>query len=516
MILLIRPPDGGQHPTGYTKVEALGVEYVASVLRQGGHEITYLDFELCPEHVRAFASTLSHLRPDIVGIALNYPQAEAKLAGILALIRQAVPGAAVLAGGQYATVAWHDVLSNHPEVDCILRFEAEPFICDVVEALAQHSDLSGLPNLAYRRGGRIVSNSLGSRPKDLDALPFPLRSPELLAEMRRGARSASVAASRGCWWAKCAYCAIASSFVDSRWVGRSPANLVDEVEFLVNSHGIRQFTFVDADFLGPPRSSLRRATDFSAELSARSLKISYSINTRPDNVTAASMHALLDSGLSLVFLGIESGSASQLQRWRRGTSVTRTEEAIHILDEAKIPFRAGFIMFDPESTLKDIAQNIAFLKRFPVIEPSLLIRGLEFRIGTPIHERLAPKSDPRNSDTYFANADVATFVRVCRECFGRPLLWLHRIPGDLDKHPRVAASTSSTGKRLLEQAVLIVLLDAMQEAISWSTGSRGVMSRDTERQFCMELEEVIDRRILRLLDSEAHPVSSKGIHEYRD
>jgi radical SAM superfamily enzyme YgiQ (UPF0313 family) len=98
--------------------------------------------------------------------------------------RQALPGARVLLGGITASLYATEILRFFPEVDFVIRGDAE----EPLRALAtrlfsipgyragqrQGLDLSSIPNLSYRSGDQVVENDLSYRatPADLDALNF--------------------------------------------------------------------------------------------------------------------------------------------------------------------------------------------------------------------------------------------------------------------------------------------------------------------------------------------------------
>jgi B12 binding domain/Radical SAM superfamily len=502
MILLVRPPDGGDHPTEYTRTEALGIEYLCAVLDASGNHPVYLDLEFFPNEIDTLRRTLQDVQPSVVGVSLSYPQAARRLCEVLDLIRTASPKTLIVAGGQFATVAWRELLSGYPGIDCILRFEGEPHISEVIRALEMGSDLKALPSLAYRDADQIVSNPPGSRVTDLDSIPFPYRRPDLVEAIKQGVGALSILGSRGCWWARCQYCAIGESLADSIWLPRSVKNIADEMEALIYTYRVNRFTMVDADFLGPPQISFQRATAFSQELNERRLLVSYSINARPENITEQNIERLLSSGLSLVYLGIEAGSDRQLQRWCRGISLKKTEMALRVLEKMQMPFRAGFIMFDPESSIGDLADNIGFLRRWPVIEPSLLIRGLEMRAGMPSYERIVHGFETQNAqDGYFLSPQVAAVVRICRATFGKPLLWLHRLSSaPLDN----LGGSGETDRRLLERQVLLVLLQAMADVLDWVSANYPGISPDAENAFAVQLRRLIDENVAACVVDETH------------
>lgn len=458
MVIFIRPPDGGGFVTSYSKTEALGIEYNCAVLMKNGIDCKYLDFELFPSDREDFSSMINANDVGVVGISLNYPHALRHLSDILKALEQGLPNVKIVVGGHYASSSYSLLLKGYPEIDFVFRYEAEPYLVDFINTLQSGSSLIDFPNLAYRSNDGIAVTESGRRCFDLDALPYPYRPAHIIDHLRNHRQPVSVIGSRGCWWGKCGYCAISQSYADSKWIARSPDNIVSELYELYDRFGFKDFAFVDAEFLGPPNSALVRAQQVTEAINKRALDISYSVNLRPENVMHKTLEVLRASGLSLVYIGIESVARSHVKRWCRATSPKVIETAIIALEKAEIPFRAGFMMFDLLSTLDDLEENIEFLLHHPIIEPSLIVRGLELREGMPIKSEYDLLLENNTLyDNYFLDKDTALFVKIVREVSGRILLFLHKL-----NELKVINTMKFESEHSLDKSSLIFLLQKMK------------------------------------------------------
>jgi len=72
---------------------------------------------------------------------------------------------------------------------------------------------------------------------------------------------------------------------------------------------------------------------------------------------------LKKAGLREVFVGIESGSKNQLQRFGKGVDVDSNIKAIEILCTHGFEIDLGYILFEPFQTLNDLKVNVDYLKR---------------------------------------------------------------------------------------------------------------------------------------------------------
>ena len=98
--------------------------------------------------------------------------------------------------------------------------------------------------------------------------------------------------------------------------------------------------------------------------------------------------------------------------------------AVELLEELGLPFTAGFIMFDPLSTLDDMRKNLEFLVKYPVIDPGLIVRGLELREGMPLYNEIGKKL-PSDSSRYFVHDEMEGLIEMLRSVFAKPLYLLH-------------------------------------------------------------------------------------------
>ena len=89
--------------------------------------------------------------------------------------RHALPNAQILLGGITASLFAGEILESFPEVDFIIRGDAEKPLQVLVSELARpNPDLSSVPNLSYRSSGRVMENELSycATSTDLDKLNF--------------------------------------------------------------------------------------------------------------------------------------------------------------------------------------------------------------------------------------------------------------------------------------------------------------------------------------------------------
>lgn len=283
-------------------------------------------------------------------------------------------------------------------VDSVVIGE-EDGLLELVNALSTGQSLESVSGLVYRENNGVVKHN---PPKplstDLDSLPFPKRyflESSMVAENTEN-YVAAMLGSRGCY-AKCNFCSLQafSQFYEKHnWRGRSPKNIVDEMEHLYLENGVREFVFQDMNFFGPGRKGQRRVVEFAQELRERGLEdIAFSLYTRANDVQKDTFELLKAVGLHTVFIGIESFCQAVLDRFDKGMRVEDNLNAIQILKDLDIYLRMGFITFDYYTTFDELRENIRILKDIFSTKGNLIFIPVFFHnivaplAGTPLAEQ---------------------------------------------------------------------------------------------------------------------------------
>ncbi|MCF6290886.1 MAG: radical SAM protein [Desulfobacterales bacterium] len=169
----------------------------------------------------------------------------------------------------------------------------------------------------------------------------------------------SILASRGCY-NHCRFCPIPSFYNKGpEWNGREPKHIFAEINKFVEQ-GYTKFYFADPNFIGPGENGRERTLELIKLI--RPLKITFGMETRPNDLTSGILEKLVAAGLNSLLLGIESGSKSVLGSLDKYSSKAVSERAIRLCREAGIEPEVGFLMFVPDSTVLDLRDNFDFLK----------------------------------------------------------------------------------------------------------------------------------------------------------
>jgi anaerobic magnesium-protoporphyrin IX monomethyl ester cyclase len=100
----------------------------------------------------------------------------------------------------------------------------------------------------------------------------------------------------------------------------------------------------------------------------RPLKITFGMETRPEDLDEEIMESLVSTGFTSMLLGVESGSKTLLGKLSKGSTLNCSERAVELCRSFGIDPEIGFLMFVPDSTLSDLAENLEFLMKNKLLD----------------------------------------------------------------------------------------------------------------------------------------------------
>ena len=138
----------------------MGLLYLASVLRQAGHEVALHDVGEEFRDPQRYRRRVRDFRPDVVGLSGLTIEADA-LRTMARIARQEAPRCAVVAGGPHAT-HYPGRCLEEPALDAVVIGEGEATFPDLLDALAGHADPGGVPGVATRGAdGQVRMGQIG-------------------------------------------------------------------------------------------------------------------------------------------------------------------------------------------------------------------------------------------------------------------------------------------------------------------------------------------------------------------
>lgn len=369
--------------------EALGLGYLASVLRERSIKVVVVDARLMGLDVMQTVELVMAYRPRALGINLNFQYLAPSTAEITHALRERRLSSHITLGGLYASVAHEKIMESMPGLDSIVRFEGERTYIELIDSLDNPKKWPQILGLVYRnQENKIVVNPLRPLIPDLNTIPDPAR--DFLPAVAQMGGYAYITSSRGCNGV-CAYCVQQRSVTDPlghRWRGREAKEVVDEIQRLRTEFGIRTISFVDDDFFGTVINGKTHAHRIAEALIERNLDVSILLSVQPRDVEFELFSLLKRADVDSVILAVDNFSQPVLDRYRKLTTVEQNLRSIEVLKSLDIDAYLGIIMFDPWTTLEELADNIQVMRDLPYLRPWQILSKLEIYLGSSITEEL--------------------------------------------------------------------------------------------------------------------------------
>lgn len=403
-VILLRPPSAVL--SGPDCGEALGIGYLASVLRAAGKKVFILDARLLYFDMMQTVELLQRLDAPILGINLNFQYLAPIVEKIIKALRDRGYPAHITLGGLYASMASEKIMESMPGVDTIVRFEGENSLVELIEKLDRPNSWAEIKGLVYREQNEVKQNNLRPLISDLDSIPFPAR--DYLQRVKELNGYAYIISSRGCN-GYCAYCVqqmAVSNPHGSRWRGRSAQSIIQEIEAIVEASDIRKFSFVDDDMFGVGVSKHTHIEALADALIDKAFGLSILLSVQPRDVEREIFSKLKKAGVDSVILAVDNFSQPVLNRYHKNTTVAQNLKSLEVLKKLGIDAYLGIIMFDPWTTIPELLENFSVMQTIPYLRPWQILSKLEIYHGSPITKKLE-KEKLIKWDGYFAQYEFA-------------------------------------------------------------------------------------------------------------
>ncbi|MCM8768792.1 MAG: radical SAM protein [Candidatus Omnitrophica bacterium] len=330
-----------------------------TLLKNDGHQVFFLDGIVQRLSLSDYLATVKHLRPDILFFETKTPCVQQDWR-IVQRLKEILPGLLIGCCGDHVSVLPEETLNNSPTDFVILGGDYDEGIRRLCQSLSRNETIPA--GVAYReRSGRVVNPGKPIFVECLDELPFIDREivpwKNYHEAWRLYDQFAYLSGSRGCPY-RCTFCSWPQMLYQGRVRFRSPAKIAEEMRFLVNRYGIKEF-FFDDDTFTCNRPWVLEICDRIRNLN---LPLLWSCNGRVDNVDALMLQAMKESGCRLIKYGVESVHQITLDRIKKGYTVEQVREAFRLTQKAGILIHATAMLGFPWETKEQMRETVRFIE----------------------------------------------------------------------------------------------------------------------------------------------------------
>lgn len=339
---------------------ALGIMYIAAVLRQEGFPVEILDAHVHDLYGADFQKALQDAKPHIIGFTsttVGWPN----VVGAAKLAREACPDALIIAGGPQMQIYPKESLS-FPWLDMAVTGDGEETILEIVRRYDGGESLHDILGTCVRVDGEVRLNPPRPWSRNLDDIPFPavdLTPWDKYHALTIEKPFFNMITTRGCPY-KCAYCSQVYAGDTIRY--RSPENVVEEMEVYVKRYGAREIIMFDETFT-VKKSRVLKICELIKE---RKLKFGFDVRTRVDCVDADMLDALREAGCKRIHFGIESGSPRILKLMNKGITVEKIRDTVNLAKKKGFSTRGFFMIGYLDEDMDTYKETIRLSQELPL------------------------------------------------------------------------------------------------------------------------------------------------------
>ncbi len=342
----------------------LGILYLASFIREHGHEVRVVDGEIANLKASEVIRELEAFQGELVGIS-STTVVFCRALELAKEIKRFHPDMPIVLGGSHVSSNAASALS-HPEFDFGVIGEGEETLLELVSAMGGQTDPGNVAGLAYRNGNEIRMTRPRPFISQLDSIPFPAYDlvPDLKAYNPPPCNYkmlpvVNIITTRGCP-NQCTFCD--KSVFGSSFRARSAANIAEEIAMLHQQYGVKEIAFVDDTFT----VGKNRVYELFDLLKKMRISLPWTCMTHVNSLDYDLINYMKDNGCWHVSLGIESGNEQILSTIRKRISLERVRKVVGWCSEAGIKTKGFFMVGHPGETVETIDQTINFALELPL------------------------------------------------------------------------------------------------------------------------------------------------------
>ncbi|MDR1993750.1 MAG: B12-binding domain-containing radical SAM protein [Nitrososphaerota archaeon] len=349
---------------------------------------------------KTIAERIRNWKPEVVIVEIPFSGWSKTAYEVVSITKNVDQNISVVLFGLHPSSRPEDCLQNSV-ADFVVVGEPEITVSELVLALEQKkTELYNIDGLGYKKNGNIILNRKREVIKDLDILPLPARhllpmqvytsavkENPLRGEITKP--NTIVITSRGCPFS-CVFCTH-SLMWGKTWRSRSSKNVVDEIEHVIKTYGIKQIDFADDNMTWDPK----RMAEICDLIVERGLRFEWFTpnGVRADTLSETLLRKMKRAGCKKIRVAPESGVQHIVSNVaKKSLDLKKVEDAIVACKKVGIKVGCFFVIGLIGETKADIEATIQYAYKLKTLGAESFIFSIVMPLyGTAFYEQAKSK-----------------------------------------------------------------------------------------------------------------------------
>lgn len=345
---------------------------LAGYLRKLGYSVVLYDEEVQGWSHEETAREIQNVKPHLAVVVVSGTNPSASTmnmsgAGeITTLLKQLDPEIKTMLAGLHPS-ALPERTAKEESADFVCQGEGFYTIPKLIDALKNNGDNFEIEGLCYKQDESIVLNPRPAMVQDLcevgqpawDMLPmekYRAHNWHCFDNIDNRNSYAVIYTSLGCPF-KCSFCCINALFGKNTIRYRSTDDVVDEIDFLVNSYGIRNIKIIDEMFA----MNERRVIELCDKIIERKYDLNMWAYARVNTVTEPMLVKMKQAGINWLAYGFESGSKRVIEDVTKGYKMEQVRDVVKMSYDLGFHICANYIFGLPEDDYDSMNETLALM-----------------------------------------------------------------------------------------------------------------------------------------------------------
>jgi len=345
---------------------------------------------------------IENFSPDIIGFQILTSNRVSSYR-LIEYIHENYPKIKIVIGGIHSTIMYKQLIEKYPFLIAILG-EGEITFFELIKELDKKSpNLKKIDGIAFYEKG-VTRTKPRKVIENLDVLPFPKHELFFKNSWRY---SGCILTSRGCCFS-CSFCCLNPE--SKRIVRfRSPKNVVDEIEYMVNKFPQMTEIFIhdDSFFINN-----NRVIEICDEIIKRKIKMDFVCSGRFKPISKELVKRLEEANFKRVLLGLESGDNGILKACHKGINQDDVLNTFKLFSKSPINLKTFLIVGLPGENIKTIKETAKFIKKMQKMKYVSYGNSSNFLIiypGTEVYE-IAKSKGVINDEFWLSDKEIPIYT----------------------------------------------------------------------------------------------------------